>query len=57
MKTIWKVLSNYKEILELIAQIAEVAKDKKVTDEEVRAVVDSVLPLAITLGLVEDDVE
>ena len=55
MGTIWKLVKNYKRVVGLITQIAEVAKDKRVTDEEVRAVVENVLPLAIDLGLVKED--
>jgi hypothetical protein len=55
MGTIWKLIRNWRKVANTIAEIAEVAKDKKVTDEEVRQVVDSILPLAIELGLVKED--
>jgi hypothetical protein len=50
---LWKVISNYKRILGLIQKIADAAKDKTLTEVEVRSVMEEVLPLAKDLGLLK----
>jgi hypothetical protein len=50
---LWKVISNYKRILSLIKSVAEAAKDKTLTEAEVRSVMEEVLPLAKDLGLLK----
>lgn len=53
MSKLWKVISNYKLILDVIKKIAEAAKDKVITEEELRPILDETIQLAKVLDLVK----
>lgn len=49
----WRVVTNYKKILEVVQSVALAANDKVITEAEARGCVDKVLELAKALGLVK----
>lgn len=53
MSRLWKLLSNYKAILQLAQDVKDALADKQVTADEAKAVTNELIDLLVKLDLVK----